>query len=164
MYVYINVYTDTYIYDYICIYSIIYIYISWHKLPGSTGFSQKTQPSTKKFQHAPEAPGPLYQCNHRFSMAGARIAVFLKSSDKALPSHNIEIGGPGVSYCPRVLARIQVKLAGRSFEEPSMCIWRTRYVYIGRTLVAALLLLIQLLVENHQPPSIIIYIYVYICI
>ena len=37
--------------------------------------------STKKFQHAPEAPGPPVSnvAMYRFSTAGARMAVFLKA-------------------------------------------------------------------------------------
>ena len=39
---------------------------------------QKKQPSTKKFQHAPEAPGSpcINVANHHFSIAGATMAVF----------------------------------------------------------------------------------------
>ena len=125
------IYRYIYIYDYISIYSTIYIYIDIN-YRNSTGLFRKTLPSTKKFQHAPEAPGPLYQCKHRFSMAGARMAVFLKGSDKALPSHNIEIGDQG---CLAVLASsLEFKLSWLAvlLKNP-VCVYRT---YTGRCLVA----------------------------
>ena len=64
-------------------------------------FFQKKRPSTKTFRYPPEAPGPrLNVANHRFSMTWARMVVFFFKLCQALLSHNIEVGGPGLSNSP----------------------------------------------------------------
>ena len=53
------------------------------------------QPLTKKFQHAPEAPGPPVSM-----LLIITNGCFFGRFRQALLSHNIEIVGPGVSNCP----------------------------------------------------------------
>ena len=71
-----------------------------------TGFFKK-QPSTKKFQHAPEAPGSpcINVANHHFSIAGATMAVFFEGSAKRCFHTTLKLGDQG---CLAVLARVQV--------------------------------------------------------
>ena len=63
---------------------------------------QKKQPSTKKFQHPPEAPRPPVSMLLTIaSQWPEQESVFFWRLRQALLSHNIEIGGPGVSNSPR---------------------------------------------------------------
>ena len=63
---------------------------------------QKKLPSTKKFQHAPEAPGPpISMLLTIASQWPEQEWLFCWRLRQALLSHNIENGGPGVSNSPR---------------------------------------------------------------
>ena len=70
--------------------------ISWHRV------RQKKQPSTKQFQQAPEAPGPPLSMLLiiTYQWPEQEWLVFFEGSARLL-SHSIDIGGPGVSNCPR---------------------------------------------------------------
>ena len=88
-----------------------------------TGFFKKKQPSTKKFQHPPEAPRPPVSMLLTIaSQWPEQESVFFWRLRQALLSHNIEIGGPGVSNSPR-----------QTSSWSAVFFWRTRYHEITPT-------------------------------
>ena len=84
----------------------------------------KKRPSTKKCQHAPEAPGPPVSMLLIITSQWPEQEwlFFFWRLHQALLSHNIEIGGPGVSN-----SSLEFKLVGCSFLKNPVC---CKYLWI----------------------------------